>query len=478
MDQINDSLAGMGELGEEFRGALMEAIPCAVFIFNSKGRIIFWNRSAEELTGYSAAEMLGQTCEPLRIHEAPDGDREVVAAVCAARHGGDSSAIECEVRHKGGQAVPVVRRTKPVLSGSGEQIGVVVALVDVTAIKQARGEIRRLTAEVARSGRFGELVGSSEPMRRLYEVIELVAETDASVVIEGETGTGKELVARLIHERGLRRDKPMLAVNCGALAETLLDAELFGHVTGAFTGAVADRAGRFEEADGGTLLLDEVAELSPASQVKLLRVLQEGQIVRVGESRPRDVNVRIIAATHRDLLDMARAGEFREDLYYRLRVVGLRVPALRERREDIPDLVSHFIERFNHKYGRAVEACSAEAMAVLTGHDWPGNVRQLEHALEHAFVVTARDAETILAEALPSEITGGVSGTATPAKVSVGPHLVGSRKRDRAASPQQQRQETLVALARSGGNKAAAARELGLTRAGLYKRLARLGIQA
>jgi len=478
MDQIDDSLAGMGGLGEEFRGALMEAIPCAVFIFNSNGRILFWNRSAEELTGYAAAEMLGQTCEPLRIHEAQDGDREVVAAVCAARHSGDSSAVECEVRHKTGQAVSVVRRTKPVLSVSGEQIGVVVALVDVTAIKQARGEIRRLTAEVARSGRFGGLVGSSEPMRQLYEAIELVAETDAGVVIEGETGTGKELVARLIHGRGPRRDKPMLAVNCGALAETLLDAELFGHVKGAFTGAVADRAGRFEEADGGTLLLDEVAELSQASQVKLLRVLQEGQVVRVGESRPRDVNVRIIAATHRDLRALVRAGEFREDLYYRLRVVGLRVPALRERREDIPDLVSHFIERFNHKYARAVEACSAEAMAVLTRHDWSGNVRQLEHALEHAFVVTARDAEVLLAGALPSELTGGDSGIVPSAKASDGSSSAGSRKRERDASPQQQRQATLVALARSGGNKAAAARELGLTRAGLYKRLARFGIEA
>ena len=478
MAQTNDKAAGTGGLGKEFRRALLETIPCALFIFNLRGRIIYWNRSAEELTGYTAGEMLGQTCEPLPITEAQDGDREVVAAVCAAGQGEDASAVECEVRHKAGRAVPVVRRTKPVLSRSGEQLGVVVALVDVTAIKCARGEIRRLTAEVARSGRFGDLVGSSESMQRLYEAIELVAETDAGVVIEGETGTGKELVARMIHARGPRRDEPMLAVNCGALAETLLDAELFGHVAGAFTGAVADRAGRFEEADGGTLLLDEVAELSPASQVKLLRVLQEGQIVRVGESKPRNVNVRIIAATHRDLLELARAGGFREDLYYRLRVVGLHVPALRQRREDIPDLVAHFIDRFNRKYGRSVQACSAEAMEILTEHDWPGNVRQLEHALEHAFVVTARDAETLAAGALPPELTGGVSAMSRPAEAKAGAQAAPSPKRDRAASPQQQTQDALAALARSGGNKAAAARELGLTRAGLYKRLRRLGIEA
>jgi len=467
--------ANPAALGEEFRAAMLEAVPCAVFVFNAAGRIVYWNRSAEELTGYSADEMLGRTCEPLRIAEAPDGEREVVEAVCAAGGGQGEHAVECKVRDKDGRAVPVVRRTRPVWDDSGEQLGVVVALVDVTAIKRARGEIRRLTREVARSGRFGELIGSSEPMRRLYEAIEMVADTDAGVVIEGETGTGKELVARMIHSRGPRRDKPLLAVNCGALAETLLDAELFGHVAGAFTGAAADRAGRFEEADGGTLLLDEVVELSPASQVKLLRAVQEGQIVRVGESRPRNVDVRIIAATHRDLLAMAREGAFREDLYYRLRVVGLAVPALRQRREDIPDLVAHFIERFNRKYGRSVQSISAEAMDLLVSHDWPGNVRQLEHALEHAFVVTPGTERTIVAPALPPELADGAPVRGRPV-VPARAHGARRRARDRGAAPDEQRRQVLEALELSGGNKAAAARRLGLTRAGLYVRLRKLGI--
>jgi len=176
----NGDLATAGSidaLGGEFRAAMLETVPCAVFIFNAAGRIIYWNRSAQELTGYTADEMLGQTCEPLRIAEADAGDREVVEAVCSARHGGGESAVECEVRHKDGRAVPVVRRTRPVPGPGGQQAGLVVALVDVTAIKRARGEIRRLTREVARSGRFSEMVGSSEPMRRLYEAIELVADT-------------------------------------------------------------------------------------------------------------------------------------------------------------------------------------------------------------------------------------------------------------------------------------------------------------
>jgi len=449
------------QLDDRFRTALMETIPCAVFIADGGGRIIYWNRSAEELTGYAAAEMIGRTCEPLGISESDEPDGEVIAAVC--RHSGaDKSTTECRIRHKDGHVVPVVRRATAVRDEAGEHLGAIVALVDVSAIKQARNEIRGLRDELARTRSFGEMVGGSPEMRKLYEAIELVAATDASVVIEGETGTGKELVARTLHARSRRGQNVFLAVNCGALAETLLDAELFGHVKGAFTGAVADRAGRFEEASGGTLLLDEVAELSPASQVKLLRVLQEGQITRVGESRPRDVDVRIIAATNRDLAAAAKAGTFRSDLYYRLRVVALHVPPLRSRREDIPELVGHFVERFNVRYGRRVEGFSAGAMDVLTRLAWPGNVRQLEHAVEHAFVVTPRDATELPAGALPDDL-GRPAHRAAPAELPPG---------------LDERQQVLAALDRAEGNKSAAARILGITRAGLYKKLRRLGLQS
>jgi len=453
-------------LDERFRRALLETIPCAVFIVDADGRIIYWNRSAEELTGYQAAEMLGRTCEPLRISETDVPDAEVVAAVCG-HVGANKSTTECRIRRKNGQALPVVRRARAVRDESGTHVGAIVALVDVSAIKQAWQEIDSLRHELAGTSRFGELVGGSEQMRKLYEAIELVADTDASVVIEGETGTGKELVARTLHARSPRKEGLFLAVNCGALAETLLDAELFGHVKGAFTGAVADRAGRFEEASGGTLLLDEVPELSPASQVKLLRVLQEGQITRVGESRPRNVDVRIVAATHRDLAGLVEAGAFREDLYYRLRVVGLHVPPLRERREDIPDLLTHFLDRFNRKYHRALRSCSPEAMDRLCGYEWPGNVRQLEHAVEHAFVVTPRDADQLPATALPREVVEARPGRHR----SHGPGHAVKRTAD-------EKQQVLEALRRAGGNKSQAARRLGITRAGLYKRLKRLGIEA
>ena len=456
-------------LDSSLRRALLDVVPCAVIVGDADRRILYWNRAAEELTGYSAAEMVGQTCQVLQERLAPDADGELAEAVCPYSRSGGERDEEVDIRRKDGTVVPVLRRVRAVGGAGGAGAAAFVqVLVDVRYVKEARGRIRALQRDLARAGRFGELIGGSPPMRKLYEAIELVAATDAAVVIEGETGTGKELVARTIHARSRRAGRTFLAVNCGALPETLLEAELFGHVRGAFTGAVADRAGRFEEAAGGTLLLDEVTEMSLASQVKLLRALQSGEVTRVGESRPRKADVRIIAATNRDLAAEVAAGRFREDLYYRLRVVGLKVPPLRQRQDDIPDLVSHFIEQLNRRYGRGVQAASAEAMRRLYDHAWPGNVRELEHALEHAFVVTPATQHLLPAEALPPEV---LAAAAPPAEAAPAPAVPRG-----AAAPDEQRRRILAALEAAGGNKSAAARALGLTRAGLYKKLKRLGI--
>ena len=458
----------MPELSEHFRQAILATVPCAVFVLDNDGRILFWNRAAEELTGYLAPEMRGRTCEALHVRPSSQADPAVLKALCMTAPTGQTEQTECELVRKDGTVVPVLRRSQTVRDAEGRPVGIVHAAIDIRFIRQAGTQIRRLEQEVARAGRFGDMVGASPAMRRLYEAIELVAPTDASVVIEGPTGTGKELVARTIHARSRRAEQVFLPVNCGALPETLLEAELFGHVRGAFTGAVADRAGRFEEASGGTLLLDEVTEMSPASQVKLLRVLQEGEITRVGESVPRKVDVRVIAATNRDLAEEIEEKRFREDLYYRLRVVGLHVPPLARRRGDIPDLVAHFLGRLNVKYGRQITACSAGAMGLLSAHDWPGNVRQLEHALEHAFVVTPAGRTVIEAAALPPEISPSAPrGVRRPA--------VGDRARPPAGKADE-KAHVLDALQRAEGNKAQAARMLGITRAGLYKRMKRLGI--
>ena len=451
-------------LTDDVREALLEVIPCAVFIVDADRRVVYWNRSAEEITGYLASEMLAESCSSLQTRLNREVSSELKASLCPFDQS-DSWDEECEIRRKDGSFIPVVRKAKPVYDAQDTLIGGVQTMMDVSFVKQARSRIAALTDQVARLGRFGRLVGSSPAMLKLYEAIRMIAATEASVVIEGQTGTGKELVAREIHESGPRRDRPMIVVNCGALPEGLIGAELFGHVRGAFTGATSDRAGRFEEADGGTLFLDEVGELPLAAQVKLLRVLQEGEISRVGESRLRHVDVRIIAATNRDLLQEVGAGRFREDLYYRLRVVTVSIPPLRERRSDIPELAAEFVARLNRKYDRHIERFSAEALDVLERCDWPGNVRQLAHAIEHAFVVARPDQKTIALKALPPELarTG-----------PVGP----SPRRGEPRSPQDQRAAVEVALAEAGGNKARAARILGITRAGLYSRLKRFGIEA
>jgi transcriptional regulator with PAS, ATPase and Fis domain len=242
-------------------------------------------------------------------------------------------------------------------------------------------------AEVLR-GKYSleNFIWKNEKMREIFNILPKIAKTNATVLIEGESGTGKELMAHAIHQLSLREEKPFIRVNCGALAEGVLESEIFGHVKGAFTGAIADKIGRFELADSGTLFLDEIGELSPATQVKLLRVVQEGEFERVGDSKPIRVDVRLIAATNKDLKKAIEQNEFRQDLYYRLRVVPILLPPLRNRKDDIPPLVNHFLQQFNKEMGRKVSQVSLDAIKILTEYDYPGNVRELENIIEHAMV--------------------------------------------------------------------------------------------
>ncbi|HET8648304.1 MAG TPA: sigma 54-interacting transcriptional regulator, partial [Vicinamibacteria bacterium] len=262
----------------------------------------------------------------------------------------------------------------------------------LTGVVNDRTEMERLRRRLHEQQAHSRIIGRSPRMRELFQVIETVAETDATVLVMGESGTGKEMVARAIHERSARREKPFVTLNCAALNDNLLESELFGHVRGAFTGAVNDKQGRFEMAAGGTILLDEIGDTTPALQAKLLRVLQEKTFERVGDTRTRRVDVRVIAATNRDLKALVDGGRFREDLYYRLAVVPVPLPALRDRREDVPLLVQHFIDTYRPRYfkGReqAFEGISNRALALLMSYDWPGNVRELEHAIEYAMIST------------------------------------------------------------------------------------------
>jgi DNA-binding NtrC family response regulator len=330
-----------------------------------------------------------------------------------------------------------------------------------------RSENQRLRQELTQQ--YGELIGSAPAMREVYRVIERVAPTDATVLITGESGTGKELAARALHDRSRRVKGPFIALNCSALPADLVESELFGHVRGAFTGAERDRAGLFEAAQHGTLFLDEIGELHAAAQAKLLRALEERSVTPVGATAPRKVDVRLIAATHRSLEEMVAAQQFREDLFYRLKVITLGLPPLRERREDIMPLAIHLVAQLAERHGKAALPLSEAARAALIAYPWPGNVRELRNALERAVVMA--DGDHVELDDLPAQLI--VRGGALPPAEAVTAGLPFMEARERAMDAFD-RAFLTAALEKHGGNVSATARELGMHRQSLQKMLKRL----
>lgn len=327
-------------------------------------------------------------------------------------------------------------------------------------VMTARDETRldALERSLEQRQRFDKMVGKSRAMQDVYKLVDTLADIDTTVLISGESGTGKELIAESLHFRGPRRDAPLVKVNCAALPDNLLESELFGHVKGAFTSAMSDRVGRFQQAHGGTIFLDEIGDISPALQVRLLRVLQEKEFERVGSNATISVDVRIVTASNRSLLEQVKSGAFREDLYYRLKVIEIKAPPLRERKSDIPLLINHFIDEFNSKFHRSVSGLSRQAMQVLIDYNWPGNVRELQHVLEHAFIL-CRDA-VLSVEHLPSEFQEMLDA-ATSASVVV-------NEKDR----------ILAVLDRTGWNKSRAADLMGISRRTIYRKIEEFGINA
>jgi len=430
--------------------AILDSVADGILTVDEQLRITHFNRAAETITGYPGPEAVGQPCLEV-FRQILAGER---CAVCAAWEEKEYlRRVERVILRKDGTHRSV-RVTVTPLTAGGQRTGIVVTLHDLQPLRDLKEQVRQ---------RYGlhNLVGKSHRMQAVYRLIEQVADSNASVLIEGESGTGKELVAHAIHYRSRRADKPFVAVSCAALPETLLESELFGHVKGAFTGATANKVGRFEAANGGTIFLDEIGDISPLIQLKLLRVLQEHEFERVGESTPRRVDVRVIAATNKDLAQLVREGRFRNDLYYRLKVVPIHLPPLRDRRDDIPLLVDHFVKRFRRETGKAIEGPSEEAMAALLAYSWPGNVRELENAIEHAFVCCPGGRFT--SEHLPTEVR---AAPGTSAGASVPPDSLEAAER-----------EALIrALQKAGGNQAAVAQALGLARNTLWRKLKNYGI--
>jgi len=431
--------------------ALFEHLAEGIFTINTRWRITSFNRTAEKLTGYRREEVLGRHCWEIFRSDLCDTACPLRATL---ERGVTRMDQDVRMLGKGGKRFTVLVNTSVVKDGGGQVVG---------AVESFR-PLEVLEATPAAAGHsFQDIVGRSQPMRRLFEVLPDLAASEANVLIQGESGTGKELFARAIHHHSPRRHGPFVAVNCSALAESLLESELFGHEKAAFTGAVTSKVGRFELAKGGTLFLDEIGDLKPALQVKLLRVLEQKVFERVGGTRLIPMQARIISATNRDLKEALADGSMREDLFYRLRTVPLSIPPLRQRRDDIPLLVNHFIAKLNAQYRKEVRAVDPKVMRLFMRYPWPGNVRELERVMEHAFVFVK--GPVIFMKNLPSldEFMTEQGGSAPEE----------SRREDEQDS---RRRQVLEALRRSGGRRREAAELLGISRTSLWRRMKELGL--
>jgi PAS domain S-box-containing protein len=438
----------------EFVRLLLESIGDGIFVLDTHGSIVAWNPAMEKITGYSLNQVKGQSCKILNFSHCFDKDCPTGMKDCGILKYGRVKPTECLLSHKNGHTLNVTKNARVIKNKQNKTIGIVEAVTDLTELQNTRLKMEEATRRLGELNHLGKIIAKSQVMQNVFTFIKASAASDTTILIQGESGTGKELVAGAIHSIGERRDRPLIIVNCSALSESLLESELFGHVKGAFTGANKDRIGRFEQADGGTIFLDEIGEITPYIQVKLLRVLQQKEIERVGESKKRKIDIRIITATNQDLKSMVDSGRFREDLYYRLKVFPIHLPPLKNRKEDIPLLTNHFIKTNNKRSQGKAKTIAKIALKALMDYTWPGNVRELANAIEHAFVLCSNP--QIQLNDLPLEIRN-------PDSI---PYSI--KKKDSHASPLT-REKLIDLLHDSKWNKAEVARRVNLSRASIWK---------
>ena len=432
--------------------SILESISDGVFTVDSNWRISSFNRAAEEILGINRENAIGQICSEVFRSSMCEG--------------------ACALKETLETGIPVINKICYIIDADGEQIPI---SVSTAVLKDAQGnivggaetfrdlsELENLRRELGTGVHLGDIVSRSPKMRKVFDLAQAVAASSSTVLIQGATGTGKELLARAIHNISPRADKKFLAVNCGALPDNLLESELFGYKKGAFTGAVKDKPGRFALADKGTIFLDEIGEISPVLQVKLLRVLQERCFEPLGATSSEHTDVRIIAATNRDLAEMVKAGTFREDLFYRINIIRIDLPPLKQRQEDIPLLVEHFVQRFNRLQGKNISGITPQANSLLMLHDWPGNIRELENVIERAFILF--NEEWISPLHLPEELTQGEI-----------PEISGNLDLNSARNLAE-KEKILAALKQNNYKRLATARQLGIHKTTLFRKMKKLNI--
>lgn len=459
---------------EKLYPLIFDSIDQGVVTMDSNFVITSFNAAAERIVGVAREDAIGRRCH--HVFRA-----SICETGCAMRQtletGQPLRNVRIDVLNAEMEAVPICVSTAVLRDRDGEMIGGVELFRDVT-------ELESLRQQLSERQSFEEIIGASPAMQELFQLLPDVAASDVPVLIEGPSGSGKELIARALHRRSSRSDGPFVRINCGALPDTLLESELFGYVKGAFTDARKEKPGRFVQADGGTLLLDEIGDVSPAFQVKLLRVLQEGELEPLGSTRTIKVDVRVLSATNRELKQLVAEGTFREDLYYRLCVLPLLVPPLRDRREDIPLLTNHFVEQLVARTGKPIRGLDAEAMQALVDYDFPGNIRELQNILERAFVLC--HSELITRAELPAEVLAvrpllphceeaekEVEGRLKPSEHRL---LRGGRRPELPDSLSPAAQRLVEVLDANDWNRSRAAEQLGMARTTLWRRMREYGL--
>ena len=451
--------------------AVFETMNEGVMVVDPEGRILAFNKAAENITGYRSAEVLGKPCTMLDTDTCTIWSEDGKQKRCSVFTNGKVKNKRCQIRNKDGKTVMLLKNAK-VLKKDGEIIGAVETMSDITSLYTTELELQSLQMAISHEQDFGGLIGRSPVMENIFEQIGKAAQSDIPVIIYGESGTGKELAAHAIHNMSPRAREPFIKVNCAALSEHLMESELFGHRKGAFTGAIKDNVGRFEAANGGSLFLDEIGDMPPSMQTKLLRVLQEKEFERVGDLKSIKVDVRIITATNRNLNTLMEEEIFREDLYYRINAFAVHMPSLRDHIDDLPLLINHFLKEITTRDQHRIQGLSPEAMSALKSYHWPGNVRELSNVLQYS-AITCND-ETISSQHLPEHIANRrthIRSSDIPAKKEA---LLSLRKSD---GKQDQKVEVLEALRVHNFNRTKTAEFLSMSRVGLWKKMKRLGIE-